>query len=152
MTDAERTEKASAAARARSAVDDVTNPSADDKRSQDDGDDAREWVPVRCVIRPSSTPPLKGSDMQDGTTSIQESSALAARGKEEPGAREQGVRTEHPVDLSSPQLTVKEEGARAESARQRRETDAESPGVLDERHRDPLRPSVPMRPTPRSES
>jgi hypothetical protein len=90
--------------------------------------------------------------MRDGTSTTQGGSDRAARAEETSAAREQGVRTERSADLSSPQLTVSAEGPGVGSDRERQaaddaneaarnsqgDTDAESPGVLDERRRDPL--------------
>jgi hypothetical protein len=90
--------------------------------------------------------------MRDETSSMKEPSDRAPRRADVPAAREQGVRTEHPVDRSSPQFTVPAEGAGVESGRERQatddanaaarnsrgDTDRETPGILDERQRDPL--------------
>ena len=90
--------------------------------------------------------------MGDETSSMNEHSDRAPRGNDASAAREQGVRTEHPVDLSSPQFTTRAEGAGVEPGRERQatddaneaarnsrgDTDPEIPGVLDERHRHPL--------------
>ena len=43
------------------------------------------------------------------------------RGRQEGGQREQGVRTEHPADLSSPQVTTPSDEGRREQERGARE-------------------------------
>jgi hypothetical protein len=90
--------------------------------------------------------------MADRMNSTQKPSGRTARAEDGLAAREQGVRTEHPVDLSSPQFTVTAERAGIEPERERQaaddaneaarnsqdDLDPASPGFLDERHRDSL--------------